>query len=46
MAVRKKTKLASSTRPIPMSLPFLEDQRLFGSPADIEAVAGQRLVLD
>lgn len=39
-------KIASADRPIPLSLPFVEDAVNFGTPADIYACRGAKLVLD
>jgi len=39
-------KIPSHLRPIPLSLPFAEDQQYFGTPADIFKCVGARVVLD
>lgn len=38
--------IPSHERPIPMSLPFVEDQALYGTPADILRCEGAKVVLD
>lgn len=39
-------KIPSADRPIPMSLPFVEDRGSFGTPSDILRCKGERVVLD